>query len=458
MASGLSRSLIISDLFGVIFVDEFKAFMKENQTKLENYVKSPQAPKLAKTLGFPAYYHAITTESEVIGISSNEQYYGELERASGVPAKEIEQRFNDTNVVIKSTVRLYQKLHSQGYHFGLLTSTSSRFAQKFIDTEIDGKKIRNVFDHLITIPELAKQLGEHDLKKGSTPVLEALINTFGISDKSKIIIIDDSKEAIDFFSSQGFQAIYMKTPDFDLEKALYKIINKPIIISDLFGVIFVDKYREFLSENKVKLQEYLDRPEAPKEAKKLGFPAYYNCITQGSESTNPSSDRLYYKELEKASGIPAKEIEEKFHDKTAVIKNAVHLYRKLNSEGYRLGLLTNTCRDFAMEYLDQELDGEEIGNIFDQVITMPELSAKLGSREGLKKASRPVLEFIKEIFSVSDAGQIMIVDDSKEVIDFFANQGAQTIYMETPEFDLESSMFRLLESETENKPSVCQPE
>lgn len=225
MISGISKFIIVSDLFGVIFVDEFKAFMKENQTKLENYVKSPQAPKLAKTLGFPAYYHAITTESEVIGVSSNEQYYGELERASGIPAKEIERRFNDTSVAIENTFRLYQKLHAQGYHFGLLTSTSLRFAQKFIDTEVDGKKIRDVFDHLITLPELTRKLSKNNLKKGSMPVLEELINTFCISDKNKIIIIDDSKDVIDFFAGQGLKTIHMKTPNFDLEGSLLELLE-----------------------------------------------------------------------------------------------------------------------------------------------------------------------------------------------------------------------------------------
>ncbi len=234
MFSGIAKALIITDLFGVLATDAVWDFLRKYETNLKRYVQSTSAPQRAHKLEYPNYYLAITQESEVEGPSSNERYYGELERASGVPAKEIERSFNDTKVIIENTVRLYRRLKEEGHDICLLTSTGFSFAEKFLREKVDGQEIISLFNHIITISDLPKklspdllcQLGDEKPRKDSE-VTWAYLRDNILKDYPGAVLIDDSRRVIDFYSDkEGLKTVHITSPEFDLETNLRRALEE----------------------------------------------------------------------------------------------------------------------------------------------------------------------------------------------------------------------------------------
>lgn len=183
---------IVFDCFGVLYQDAFKQFLDDYNSKL------PETRE---------YYYELTKQNE-FGYVSDEDYYDELSKGSGVPADEIKRRFNDTDCLNVNVVGIVEELHKAGqYKIGMLSNVERGFLQKFLENH----NIGHLFGYVLASSETAHVKPERE-------IFEVLSERMDVPFE-QWFFVDDSSANVEAAKSYGIPSHLFTTTD-ELRAAL----------------------------------------------------------------------------------------------------------------------------------------------------------------------------------------------------------------------------------------------
>jgi len=192
------------------------------------------------------------------------------------------------------------------------------------------------------------------------------------------------------------------------------------IIFDLFGVIYKDRWKEWLKENKPKLEKFVVQSNLPLKNKglRLEYPDYYfDLIRLNNDlSTKPAiSDKQFYDILSQASGISEKDIRYVIHDTSVLNYEIVGLIKELKSKGYKIGLITNGNKKIVDEFISMD----DLYKLFDAVVISSEIGKLKPDPAFFEQMSKSLQLPLEEM---------VLVDDSRRTVEEARKIGMKSIH------------------------------
>lgn len=197
------------------------------------------------------------------------------------------------------------------------------------------------------------------------------------------------------------------------------------VVFDCFGVVFKNRYKDFLNENQKALEQYIETTIIPTELidtpEKWGYPEYFNYLSYKIDLKLIVNEE-YYNIFSQASNRSVNEIKKQLRDVSCINKEMVSCITDLKILEYKTALIANADRDFLEQFIQtlcSDLKYSTIAELFDVIRT----SSQIGSGE--KKSAEMIDTVIKELGVSID--EILIIDDSAVGVEEFQQLGVEAI-------------------------------
>ncbi len=187
-----------------------------------------------------------------------------------------------------------------------------------------------------------------------------------------------------------------------------------VVVFDCFGVVFKDRYKEFLKDNETALSNYIKNNSMPKELlytpEIWNYPEYFNYLSSMID-VNKITDKEYYQIFSTASGKTVTEIQNQFRDTSCINKDIIDLIIKLKASKYKIAMIATIERKFLDKFLQVKIIDEnysQVGELFDFIRTSSEVKSQ-------DKTSKEMMEIIcKELKTTPD--KLLVIDDSAKSV------------------------------------------
>ncbi len=218
----MSIKVVLLDLFGVLFKDRWKEWLKKNEKSLRQFAESsPPLIELGCTASYPEYYYDLirinTDEKSVAGkpLIDDETFYHILAKASNKPAKSIKEVLHDTSVLNKDLLPLIDILRRKSYKIGVVTNGDQGITQEFIGAH----NLSSLFDIIVTSADVGK-------KKPHPAIFNKVASALNV-ELSEMLLIDDSEKTGRSVKNLGIKAIYYHEQNIiKLQQEIEKLVGK----------------------------------------------------------------------------------------------------------------------------------------------------------------------------------------------------------------------------------------
>ena len=231
-----------------------------------------------------------------------------------------------------------------------------------------------------------------------------------------------------------------------MSENMKKTDNTYGIVFDCFGVVFQDRYKQFLLDNQMSLSEYIKNNSVPEELKKSSdtwnYPDYYNYLSQQID-LQLISDEIYYDIFSKASKIPSEEIKNIFRDTDCLNQKITQLIINLKNSGYKTALIANADRAFIDQFLLKKISYPrftKVSDLFDIILTSSDLFSE---NLQVNKSDTEAIKIISKNLGVSK-NNLIFIDDSQREINFYKKRGLHSILYKNSINSLKNELYMIM--------------
>lgn len=170
---------IVFDCFGVLYNDAYHDFLDRHAARLEES---------------PEYYYRMAVAAD-LGTISEEEFYGELSKLTGIEREQIKAEMTDTRKVNRRLVELIKQL-KRDYTIGMLSNASSGYLHGFLVAH----DLEPLFDHVVASSDAGYVKPQPEIFKLTAKRIGAL--------PSEMIFIDDNADNVAAAGELGIAAIH----------------------------------------------------------------------------------------------------------------------------------------------------------------------------------------------------------------------------------------------------------